>query len=234
MKTVQQLERLEASQRHNASPRLSIAAVAAPIDRAIWFGPFCLRPQRICCSRLIDPFISAFAPLDPLIVLVERAGEVVTKKELFARVWGGLTVVESNLRVQVALVRKALRDGQSGARYLMSVPGCGYRFVGPLWTTETRKPIEPPASPVESGSGLATRPTWLIGRADAVGDIVGRLDRHRFVTIVGPGGIGKTSVALAVAEQAAASYDDGVYVVDCAPLLGTSLVAREAGFGTRT
>jgi hypothetical protein len=70
MKTVQQLERLEASQRHNASPRLSIAAVAAPIDRAIWFGPFCLRPQRICCSRLIDPFISAFAPLDPLIVLV--------------------------------------------------------------------------------------------------------------------------------------------------------------------
>ena len=109
----------------------------------------------------------------------------------------------------------------------MSVPGRGYRFGGPLWITETRKPIEPPASPVESGSGLATRLTWLIGHADAVGDIVGRLDRHRFVTIVGPGAIGKTSVALAVAEQAAASYDDGVYVVDCAPLLGTSLVARK-------
>ena len=139
----------------------------------------------------------------------------------------GLTVVESNLRVPVALVRKALRDGQSGARYLMSVLGRGYRFVGPFWTTGTRNPVEPRASPVESGSGLATRLTRLIGRADAVGDIVGRLDRHRFVTIVGPGGIGKTSVALAVAEQAAASYDDGVYVVDCAPLLGTLLVARK-------
>ena len=234
MKTVPQFERLEASQRHVASSRLSIAAVAAPIDRAIWFGPFCLRPAAHLLLEADRPVHIGVRALDLLIVLVERAGEVVTKKELFAHVWGGLTVVESNLRVQVALVRKALRDGQSGARYLMSVPGRGYRFVGPLWTTETRKPIEPPASPVESGSGLATRLTRLIGRADAVGDIVGRLDRHRFVTIVGPGGIGKTSVALAVVEQAAASYDDGVYVVDCAPLLGTSLVAREAGFGTRT
>jgi hypothetical protein len=77
-------------------------------------------------------------------------------------------------------VRKALRDGQSGARYLMSVPGRGYRFVGPLWTTETRKPIEPPASPVESGSGLATGLTRLIGHADAVGDIVERLEQTSF------------------------------------------------------
>jgi DNA-binding winged helix-turn-helix (wHTH) protein len=227
MKTVQQFERLGASQRHNASPRLSIAAVAGPIDRAIWFGPFCLRPAAHPLLEADIPVHIGVRALDLLIVLVERAGEVVTKKELFARVWGGLTVVESNLGVQVALVRKALRDGQSGARYLMSVPGRGYRFVGSLWTTETRKPIEPRASPVESGSGPATRLTRLIGRADAVGDIVGRLDRHRFVTIVGPGAIGKASVALAVAEQAAASYDDGVYVVDCAPLLGTSLVARK-------
>ena len=170
MKTVQQFERLEASQRHNAAPRLLIAAVAAPIDRAIWFGPFRLRPAAHLLLEADRPVHIGESSLDLLIVLVERAGEVVTKKELFARVWGGLTVVESNLRVQVALVRKALRDGQSGARYLMSVPGRGYRFVGPLWTTETRKPIEP----------------QLIGRADAVGDIVGRLDRHRFVTIVGP------------------------------------------------
>ena len=137
-----------------------------------------------------------------MIVLVERAGEVVTKDELFARVWPGLTVDEGNLRTQVALVRKALRDGQAGARYLMTVPGRGYRFVAPFSTTETPKPIKPRAPPIESTSGLPARLTRLIGRADAVSDIVGRLNRHRFVTIVGPGGIGKTSVALAVAEQA--------------------------------
>jgi DNA-binding winged helix-turn-helix (wHTH) protein len=107
MKTVQQFERLGASQKHNASPRLSIAAVAAPIDRAIWFGPFCLRPAEHLLLEADRPVHIGVRAPDLLIVLVERAGEVVTKKKLFARVWGGLTVVESNPRVQVALVRKA-------------------------------------------------------------------------------------------------------------------------------
>ena len=165
--------------------------------------------------------------LDLLIVLVEHAGEVVSKEELFAHVWPGVTVDEGNLRTQVALVRKALRDGQAGARYVMTVPGRGYRFVAPLSTTDISKPITPRGSPIEPASGLPVRLTRLIGRADAVSDIVARLNKHRFVTVVGPGGIGKTSVASAVAEQAAISYDDGVCLVDCAPLLGASLVARK-------
>ena len=73
-----------------------------------------------------------------MIVLVERAGEVVTKEELFARVWPGLVVEEGNLKTQVALLRKALRDGQAGARYLMTVPGRGYRFVAPVSTAEPK------------------------------------------------------------------------------------------------
>ena len=156
--------------------------------------------------------------LDLLIVLVERAGEVVTKDELFARVWPGLTVDEGNLRTQVALVRRALRDDRAGARYVMTVPGRGYRFVAPVSATETPNPVKPRASPVELAPRLPARLTRLIGRADAVVDIVGRLSKHRFVTIIGPGGIGKTSVALAVAEQAAISYGDGIWLVDCAPL----------------
>ena len=200
---------------------------AAPIDRAIWFGPFCLRPTAHLLLEADRPVRIGVRALDLLIVLVERAGEVVTKDELLARVWPGLIVDEGNLRTQVALVRKALRDGQAGARYLMTVPGRGYRFVAPLSTTERSKRIEPRVSPIESASGLPTRLTRLVGRADAVSDILGRLNRYRFVTIIGPGGIGKTSVALAVAEQAGTSYEDGVYLVDCAPLLGTSLVAQK-------
>jgi predicted ATPase/DNA-binding winged helix-turn-helix (wHTH) protein len=200
---------------------------APPDDREIWFGPFCLRPEARLLLESDTPVQIGDRAFDLLIVLVERAGEVVTKDELFARVWPGLTVVESNLRAQVALVRKALRDGQAGARFLMNVPGRGYRFVAPVWNTETPKHIQPQASLVESASGLPTRLTRLIGRADAVSEIVARLNRHRFVTIIGPGGIGKTLVALAVAEQAAASYEDRVHVVDCAPLLGASLVARK-------
>ena len=165
--------------------------------------------------------------LDLLTVLIERAGEVVSKDELFARVWPGLTVDEGNLRTQVALVRKALRDGQASARYVMTFPGRGYCFVAPLSITETARPVEARTSGTESTSGLPTRLTSFIGRAEVVSDIVGRLNRRRFVTITGPGGIGKTSVALAVAEQVTTSYVDGVCVVDCAPLLGASLVAQK-------
>jgi predicted ATPase/DNA-binding winged helix-turn-helix (wHTH) protein len=201
--------------------------VAAPSDREIWFGPFCLRPAAHLLLEADTPVHIGVRALDLLIVLVERAGEVVTKDELFARVWPDVTVDEGNLRTQVALVRKVLRDGQAGTRYLMNVPGRGYRFVATISSTGTPKPVEPLASAIESASSLPTRLTRLIGRADVVIDVDSLLNRNRFVTITGPGGIGKTSVALAVAEQAATSYDDGVHVVDCAPLLGTSLVARK-------
>jgi predicted ATPase/DNA-binding winged helix-turn-helix (wHTH) protein len=203
------------------------AEVGPSIDRAFWFGPFCLRPTAHVLLEAGTPVHIGARAFDLLVVLVERAGEVVGKDELVARVWSGLTVDESNLRIQVALVRKALRDGRAGARYLMNVPGRGYRFVAPLRTAETPRPIPPPASLSGAASARQARLTRLIGRGDAIDDVVGRLSRHRFVTIIGPGGIGKTSVALAAAERAAVFYDGGVYVVDCAPLLGASLVARK-------
>jgi predicted ATPase/DNA-binding winged helix-turn-helix (wHTH) protein len=199
-----------------------------PIDRTIWFGSFCLRPTAHLLLEADTPVHIGARALDVLIILVERAGELVTKEELFARVWPDVTVDEGNLRTQVGLVRKVLRDGQAGARYVMTVPGRGYRFVAALSATEAAPdPVELRTSPIEPASDLPVRLTRLIGRADAVADIVERLNKYRFVTIVGPGGIGKTSVAIAVAEQAAATYDDGVCVVDCAPLLGASLVARK-------
>ena len=200
---------------------------SARIDRAISFGPFCLWPAAHLLLEADTPVHIGARALDLLIVLIERAGEVVTKDELFARVWPGVTVDEGNLRTQVALARKALRDGQAGARYVMTVPGRGYRFVGHISTKETPKPAEPQSPPIESALGIPTRLTRLIGRDDAISDIAGRLNRNRFVTITGAGGIGKTSVALAVAEHAFTSYADGVCLVDCAPLLGASLVARK-------
>jgi predicted ATPase/DNA-binding winged helix-turn-helix (wHTH) protein len=200
---------------------------AAPYDRAIWFGPFCLRPAAHLLLEDDKPVNIGARALDLLIVLVEHADRVVTKDELFARIWPRLVVYEGNLKTQVALLRKALRDGQDGARYLMTVPGRGYRFVAPLSITGTPKTVKPWRSSGESVSGPPPRLTRLIGRADAVSDILGRLSRHRFVTIVGPGGMGKTSVGLAVAEQAATLYEDRVFWVDCGPLLGTSLVSQK-------
>ena len=80
--------------------------------------------------------------LDTLIALVERAGEVVTQKELLSRVWPGVTVEEANLRGHIASLRRALGDGREGARYIVTVPGRGYSFVAPV----TRSAAQPSPS----------------------------------------------------------------------------------------
>jgi predicted ATPase/DNA-binding winged helix-turn-helix (wHTH) protein len=197
------------------------------MDRAFSFGPFSLRPGAHLLLEGETPVHLGARALELLIVLVEHADRIVTKDELFARVWPGVVVDEGNIRTQMALLRKALRDGRDGARYLLTIPGRGYRFVGSLVTWGASGRIETRSSFDQAAASLPTRLTRLIGRETAIRDILGRLSRHRFVTIVGPGGIGKTSVALAAAEAAASSYSDGVHLVDCGPLTGTSLVPQK-------
>jgi predicted ATPase/DNA-binding winged helix-turn-helix (wHTH) protein len=197
------------------------------MDRTFFFGPFRLRPGAHLLLEGETPVRIGARALELLTVLVEHADRVVSKDELFAHVWPGLVVDEGNIRTQMTLLRKALRDGQDGARYLLTIPGRGYRFVGPLSTTDTPRRKETRSPLVQAASSLPTRLTRLIGRQAAISDILGRLSRHRLVTIVGPGGIGKTSVALAAAEEAASSYTDGVHLVDCGPLTGTSLVPQK-------
>jgi len=67
--------------------------------------------------------------LDILIALIERAGQVVSSAELFAIVWPNTSIEESGLRVHIAALRKALGDGQSGRRLIISVRGRGYMFA---------------------------------------------------------------------------------------------------------
>ena len=194
--------------------------------RSFRFGPFLLEPAKHILLEADEAVHIGARALDLLIALVERAGEVVNKEDLFARVWPDLTVDEGNLRAQIAQVRKALRDGRAGARYVKTVPGRGYCFVASVSATGASERIGPGAPQGASSPSIPIRLTPLIGRSDAVNDITGRFARHRLVTIIGPGGIGKTSVAMAVAEQSAETYTDGLCVVDCAPLLGESFVAR--------
>src|ERR1700732_4834758 len=103
-----------------------------PTKDAVSFGPFRL----IAAERLIEragiPLQVGSRALEVLIVLVEHAGEVVSKKDLISRVWPDVTVDESGLRVHVAGLRKALGDGQAGARYVANVAGRGYCFVAPI------------------------------------------------------------------------------------------------------
>jgi predicted ATPase/DNA-binding winged helix-turn-helix (wHTH) protein len=205
---------------------------------AISFGPFRLHAaQRLLLEgdTLVRLGSRAF---DILAALVERAGQVVGKEELIARAWPQTFVEESNLKIQVSALRRALGDGQGGHRYIVTVPGRGYNFVAPVSPEEPARAALPPAVASASVHNLPLAVTRMIGRDETVTALVSRLSRQRLVTIVGPGGIGKTTVALAVAERMIESYEHGVWLVDLAPLgdprLVPSAVATVLGLEIRT
>ena len=96
------------------------------------FGSFRLLPtQRLLLSG-DEPVRVGSRALDILIVLVERAGELVSKDELMARVWPNTFVVPANLTVHITALRRALREGVGGGRYFVNIPGRGYHFVAPV------------------------------------------------------------------------------------------------------
>jgi predicted ATPase/DNA-binding winged helix-turn-helix (wHTH) protein len=199
--------------------------VLAEGTQALAFGPFRLLPVQGVLLEADKPVRLGSRALDILSALVEHAGQLVSKDELIARAWPETVVEEANLRVHIASLRKVLGDGRSGARYIVNVSGRGYRFVAPV--AQSRDTEAPAAwSPaVADGYNLPAPLTRMIGRAESVSAIATQLTRRRFVTIVGPGGIGKTTVALAVAEKLHATYEQGAAFVDLASVTDLRLVA---------
>jgi predicted ATPase/DNA-binding winged helix-turn-helix (wHTH) protein len=189
---------------------------------AVAFGPFRLLPERgVLLKGDIECRVGSRA-LDILICLVQRAGETVTKGELLAHAWPDTFVHEANLRVHVAALRKALGDGQAQTRYIVNVMGRGYCFVAPV------TPIEQPhfrAPPAARQTNLPAPLAQIIGREAAAATIALQVSARRCVTIAGPGGIGKTAVAIMAAELLIDAYDDGVWFVDLSALADRSPVA---------
>jgi predicted ATPase/DNA-binding winged helix-turn-helix (wHTH) protein len=206
--------------------------------RAISFGPFRL----VVAQRLLlegdKPARLGNRAFEILAALVERAGEVVDKHELIARAWPKTFVEEANLKIQVSALRRAIGDGQDGRRFIATIPGRGYSFVAPIRVVELPHAAAPPAATRAGAHNLPNVLTRMIGRGEATAALLSRLSSERLVSIVGPGGIGKTTVALAVAERLIGSYEDGVWLVDLAPLgdprLVPSAVATVLGLGIRT
>jgi predicted ATPase/DNA-binding winged helix-turn-helix (wHTH) protein len=191
-------------------------------EQALAFGPFRLiRSQKLLLEN-DKPVRLGSRALELLIALVERAGEVVSREELVAYVWPSTIVEETSLRVHIAALRKALGDGQGGARFITNAPGRGYCFVAPV--TRPLQISSPGVAPRSPSHNLPARLTRMIGRADEVATLAALLPERRFVTIAGAGGMGKTTVALAVAEELLASYVHGVRFVDFAPIVDPLLL----------
>ena len=190
-------------------------------ERAISFGPFSLLPGQRPLLEGDKPVRLGSRALDMLIALVERPGEVVSRDELMARVWPNTHVDEGNLKFQISALRRTLGGGN---RYLVNIPGRGYSFVAQVARADEARIAAPEPPQTENAHNLPALLTRLIGREDAITRLANQLLRQRLLTIVGAGGIGKTSVALAVAEQLIPAYEHGVWLIDLAPLADPRLV----------
>ena len=190
------------------------------------FGPFSLFAAARLVKKADEPIPLGGRALDILIALVERAGEVVTHKELISTVWPDLTVEECNLRFQVSALRKALGDGRDGARYVSTVAGRGYCFVAPI-TRSTAAPAVPVTgiATTERVQKLPPRLARMVGRDDTVRSLAKQLQIWRFVSIVGPAGVGKTTVAISVAHTLTDGFHGAVFFIDLATLTDPQLVA---------
>ena len=184
----------------------------AAVHRKLRFGPFELSIGERVLRRDGHVLPLGGRALDILIYLADRPGEVIAKQELIDHVWSDVNVEEGSLRVHVAAIRKALADGQFGNRYIANIKARGYSFVGtvvPLaGSTESRN------DRFRHQGRLPVRPLVMIGRETVVGEVCDKLRDGRFVTLLGPGGIGKTTIACAVGRAAAEEFGGEVYFVD--------------------
>jgi predicted ATPase/DNA-binding winged helix-turn-helix (wHTH) protein len=206
------------------------AGASACMRRVFIFDPFTLSVAERLLKRGDEALSIGGRALDLLIVLVERAGEVISHKELIARAWPDVTVEEANLRVHIAALRKVLGDGLNGARYISNVAGRGYCFAAAVACSpvgQASLPSDPPSVACRIHN-LPSRQTRMVGRDDAIRRLEGQLSTSRFVTIVGPGGVGKTTLAVAVAHALAEGFHGAVLFVDLGVVADSRLVTTAA------
>src|SRR5712671_7488869 len=191
---------------------MSIRQISLPNAIGLRFGPFELNVAERSLKKANQVIPLGGRAYDILIALLENAGEVVGKAELIARAWHDVTVEEGSLRVHLSALRKALGDGQLGNKYIASIQGHGYSFIAPV----ARLPAD--SDRRNASSGLSNLPPALgrmIGRDDVVLEIQSLLQtEQRLITILGAGGIGKTTVALSVGHGALAGFAGAAFFVD--------------------
>ena len=159
-------------------------------------------------------------------VLAQARGQLVTKDDLLERIWPGTIVGDNTLHVHISAVRKALG---SDRRMLQTSPGRGYRLVGD-WTVQDGETAGAPTVSwprVQSSERPATNfpviITQLVGRSAAVERVRDLVSAYRVVTLTGPGGIGKTALAMKAVRGLLADFEDGAWLVELASLSDAAL-----------
>lgn len=131
---------------------------AAPTPREIAFGRFRLFPTQFLLLEGEEPTRLGSRALEILVVLLERPGELVSKQELMGRVWPNVFVEPANLTVHISALRRTLRDGRYGNRFIINVPGRGYSFVAPVEVRDVSCTGVDEARRCATGHSSASRP----------------------------------------------------------------------------
>ncbi|MEK1889284.1 MAG: transcriptional regulator, partial [Phyllobacterium sp.] len=177
------------------------------------FGPFCLNVGQRLLSKEGVPVELGARALDLLIALVSAPNTLLSKHDLMSQIWPDVVVEEGNLRFHMTGLRKALGDGQDGARYITTIPGRGYCFVAPI-SGSSPALVRGDDAVKFRHANLPNRLERMVGRESDILDLCERLSRFPVVSIVGGGGVGKTTVAIALANQLAGAFDGAAVLAD--------------------
>jgi predicted ATPase len=162
-------------------------------------------------------------------MLLAAGGNLVTKDEILSRVWRGIVVEENTLQVQITRVRRALGKDRG---FLITVSRRGYRFVAEVTradeeregTAQAGATTEAFAHEREKRTNLPAVTSPLLDRLAELAEVLHLMAAHRLVTLTGPGGIGKTSLALEAARHLQSQLPDGAWLVEFGPLMDPDLV----------
>jgi predicted ATPase/DNA-binding winged helix-turn-helix (wHTH) protein len=164
---------------------------------------------------------------DLLATLVRSTGGLVTKDELMAQVWPGAIVEESTLQVHISAIRKAFGSARS---MLQTTSGRGYRLLGGWSIRQAQQssltvPDQPASAAAPSfSSNIPVAGSKLLGRETLIQELQDLLSAYRIVTLTGPGGIGKTVLAMQIARDVFPGFGGDVLAVELVGLADPRLV----------
>jgi predicted ATPase/DNA-binding winged helix-turn-helix (wHTH) protein len=188
-----------------------------------------------CLRRGTHNLHLARQPMELLLLLLERRQELVSHDEIAGRLWGAevFTDIDAGIRTAILKIRRVLGDSSDSPRFLETVAGKGYRFIAPVEVLEesSRRSFSNGSEPPEVRSvprhhNLATQLTSFVGRQQELVELRGVLASSRVLSLTGPGGVGKTQIALRLVREFLNDFPDGVWLVDLAPLSLHDLVAQ--------
>jgi len=144
---------------------------------------------------------------DLLVVLVQHRDRVLSKNELLDGVWGHRFVSEANLTTRIKEIRRAVGDDGTHQHTIKNIRGRGYRFVADV------------TDPEHAGRrAIAPAPPTLTGRDQQVASVCDAFALSPAVTLTGPAGVGKSTLARAVGERIGPTLDDGLHLVELSTL----------------